>query len=264
MSLRDSLPTLAHGLENTGMYHPLRNAYLRVFKHHYWEHQVVSLRRFYAPFVRPGSLVFDCGANRGEFTQAFLHLGAIVIAVEPMPAMIAKLRVIRNKRLTVVPCAVGREPGVVPLYVSERSDISSMSPDWLSVVSRNDGWAGELRWTGSVNCTVTNLDALIEQFGMPEFIKIDVEGFELEVLSGLSKRPRLLSFEFNSASIDSAHACIGRFPRDAQFNYIIGEPSGAAAMALSEWVDAERMTQIVHDKLACCRTFGDIFVQCAR
>jgi FkbM family methyltransferase len=254
---------LARGLENTGMYHPLRNAYLRVFKHDYWEQQVVSLRRFYAPFVRPGSLVFDCGANRGDFTQAFLHLGATVIAIEPMPAMIAKLRLIRNKRLTVVPCAVGKEPGLVPLYVSERSDISSLSSDWLSVVSRNDGWARELRWTGTVNCTMSTLDALIEQFGMPEFIKIDVEGFELEVLCGLTKRPRLLSFEFNSASIDSAHACIGRFPADAEFNYIIGEPAAAVTMALSEWVDAQEMTQIIHNTLACCRTFGDIFVRCA-
>ena len=190
MLLRDIVP----GLENAPIFHPLRNTYLRVFRHDYWQRHVVSLRRFYAQFVQPGSLVFDCGANLGEYTQAFLYLGASVVAVEPHPGMVARLRRIRNKRLTVVPAAMGKEPGVLPLHMSNKSEVSSMSSSWLDVVARNDGWATKPRWTDSIDVTVSTLDALIERFGMPEFIKIDVEGFELEVLRGLTQLPRCLKF----------------------------------------------------------------------
>jgi FkbM family methyltransferase len=257
MLLRDIVP----GLENAWIFHPLRNTYLRVFRSDYWQRHVVNLRQFYAQFVRPGSLVFDCGANLGEYAQAFLYLGAKVIAVEPHPGMVARLNRIRNKRLVVVPSAMGKEPGVLPLHISNKSEVSSLSSNWLDVVSRNDGWTMKPRWTDSITVTVSTLDALIERFGMPEFIKIDVEGFELEVLRGLTKLPSYLSFEYNSACIESAVACIQCFPKTAQFNYILGEPHGPNALVLSEWVTGEQMNEIAQNQLAQCGTFGDIFVR---
>jgi FkbM family methyltransferase len=251
-------------LENTPFFDPLRNSYLRVFKPNYWQNHVVNLRRFYSQFVQPGSLVFDCGANIGDYTQAFLYLGAKVIAVEPNPHMVAKLNRIRNKQLTVVPFAMGREPGELPLNISNRSEVSSMSPNWLDVVVQNDGWALRPVWVDSVTVKVSTLDALIERFGMPNFIKIDVEGFEFEVLSGLKSQPQYLSFEYSPASIETALACIRRFPRDAQFNFVIGEPranEGPVALALSEWVTTDQMNELALSELAKCRTFGDIFVR---
>ncbi|MFK7772103.1 MAG: FkbM family methyltransferase [Saprospiraceae bacterium] len=44
---------------------------------------------------------------------------------------------------------------------------------------------------------LTTLDQIIEQEGVPAFIKIDVEGYELEVIQGLNARIPLLSFEAN-------------------------------------------------------------------
>jgi 16S rRNA A1518/A1519 N6-dimethyltransferase RsmA/KsgA/DIM1 with predicted DNA glycosylase/AP lyase activity len=73
-----------------------------MFKHDYWKTHIHGLREFYRPFIPKGSLVFDIGANVGEYTQAFLDLGARVVAVEPNPDLARKLTDIQNKRLTVL------------------------------------------------------------------------------------------------------------------------------------------------------------------
>ena len=57
---------------------------------------------------------------------------------------------------------------------------------------------------------VTTLDDLIERHGMPSFIKLDVEGFEVEALAGLTRPVPALSFEFTTIQRDLATACIER------------------------------------------------------
>jgi FkbM family methyltransferase len=64
---------------------------------------------------------------------------------------------------------------------------------------------------------------MISKYGMPDFIKIDVEGYEFKVLSGLSKMPKCISFEFHTAEIETAIACVNRL-QGCQFNYCLGEP----------------------------------------
>jgi hypothetical protein len=50
------------------------------------------LMRFYGPLLERGNLVFDVGSNHGDFSDAFLHLGARVVAVEPHPECARELR----------------------------------------------------------------------------------------------------------------------------------------------------------------------------
>jgi hypothetical protein len=57
---------------------------------------------------------------------------------------------------------------------------------------------------------VLSLDLAIAHFGVPDFCKIDVEGWELEVLSGLTRKPAILSFEFHltEANIAQTKLCL--------------------------------------------------------
>jgi FkbM family methyltransferase len=214
--------------------------------------------------VSPGSLVFDVGANTGLYTETFLDLGASVVAFEPVPQTANKLRQFcgnRGKRLTIVQSAVGSEPGTLPLHISRLDEMCSLNENWLRMQSRNDKEWTEKDWIGTVEVPVVTLDQMISRYGMLEFIKIDVEGFEVEVLKGLSAQPKVLSFEFVAADIEPTFACLERFP-DSLFNYVIGPQwgKGANKLALPKPVPMVEMKRLAGKLLRHSRTFGDILV----
>ena len=171
-----------------------------------------ALDRHYARFVAGGDLVFDIGSHVGDRVAAFRRLGARVIAVEPQPALATTLRLLygRDKAVTVVESAVGRQPGTIALKLNlDNPTVSTASEAFIAAAHDAPGWEGQ-QWTRTVEVPVTTLDALIARSGAPRFIKIDVEGFEAEVLAGLSAPVLALSFEFTTIQRDIACACIAR------------------------------------------------------
>ena len=160
-----------------------------------------SLRRFAEGFVRPGDLVFDIGAHVGDRTAAFAGIGASVVAVEAQPRLAKLLRwqFRRSRRVTVVGAAVGRRVGTLTLRLNTRNPtVASASDGFVAAAGAGaSGWEGQV-WDETITVDCTTLDALIARFGRPAFVKIDVEGFEAEVLAGLSPEnaPEALSFEF--------------------------------------------------------------------
>src|SRR5947209_1610368 len=78
-----------------------------------------QLMAFYGDLVPRTALVFDVGANRGDFTDAFLRLGANVHAVEPHPFCIEELKALyrRSPRFTLHSCALGAQPGEAQLFL---------------------------------------------------------------------------------------------------------------------------------------------------
>src|SRR5690349_7677956 len=100
------LTSISERLEGTRAFVPLRTMYHTLFKPGL-ARQRVARSNFYAQLIRPGNLVFDVGANYGEYSQMFMRLGARVIAMEPNPSCARILARCRSKDLTVRCQAVG-------------------------------------------------------------------------------------------------------------------------------------------------------------
>lgn len=200
-----------------------------------------SLRSFYRAFVQPGDRVFDVGAHLGDRTTAFAALGARVLALEPQPRLFAWLQRLagRHQGVTCLQLAVGAAPGVLELATSRTNPtVASLSPEWRArVMQEQPGFAG-VNWDVRLRVEVTTLDDLIERFGEPAFCKIDVEGFEPEVLAGLSRPLPALSLEFVAGALDQALACVERLEQLASYRYQVVEGE-RRQFSLVEWVDAD-------------------------
>lgn len=141
--------------------------------------------------VSEGCLVADVGANAGYWTLPLAASGARVLAFEPDPAMAKKLRAnlaanpaVLN-RVTALQAACGSEAALRPLFV--RREVTSE-------MRMNAGLSSFVAGTGTVDTItveVTTLDVECARTDSPlAFVKIDVEGFESEVLRGASHRLR--------------------------------------------------------------------------
>lgn len=208
-----------------------------------------GLRRLYQPFLPPGALVFDVGAHLGDRTRAFACLGARVVALEPQPALFRWLRRLVGSRAGVILRheAVGRETGEAILAVSRRTPtVSTLSHDWPTGLRGRNPAFRKVSWEDSVRVPVTTLDQLIAEYGVPDFCKIDVEGYEAEVLAGLSQPLPALSFEFVAGALDVALGSVRRLESlgNYEFNAIPGEqrhflfPGWQSAGEMVSWLEA--------------------------
>lgn len=200
------------------------------------------MRRFYRQFIQPGDLCFDVGAHVGNRIRVWLALEARVVAVEPQPLMMVWLQRLygRHQRVTLVPEAVGAAPGQATLHVSGRTPtVSTLSADWMSAVQQDPSFA-KVRWETAVSVPLTTLDQLISRFGRPAFCKLDIEGYELEALRGLSQPLPALSFEHIPAVTNLTASCLNYLAElgDYRFNYAPGE---SHRLLWSEWLTAEAM-----------------------
>ena len=167
---------------------------------------------FYGQFVGEGELCFDIGAHAGNRIRAFTRLGAKVVAIEPQPAFYRLLRRLYGRRDDVIllSCGVADRPGELEMLVSSRNPtVSTFSPAWIDDVTADPRFA-RVDWDERVRVPVETLDALIARYGEPAFCKIDVEGYEEQVLAGLSTPLRALSFEYVAIAKHRAAACVDR------------------------------------------------------
>jgi FkbM family methyltransferase len=205
--------------------------------------QLRRMQRFYADLLRPGDLAFDVGAHVGSRTLVWARLGARVVAIEPVPHAMRVLRLLylHHPRVALVQAAVGPQPGRLPMLVSEREPtVSTLSAEWADRMLRERDAFARTRWGHSVLVPVTTLDALIARYGKPAFCKIDVEGYDLEVLQGLTQPLPALSFEYVPPALDLALACVEHLAGLAayEFNWSPGE---SMQFWWSEWVDANAL-----------------------
>lgn len=200
-----------------------------------WQHLL-------ADFVNPGDLVFDIGANVGAFTSSARSLGARVVAIEPQTwlAFLLRSRFFGDKHVNVVQRALGHARGAQQMYVNlDNPTVSSLSASFVKAAGDSALWRGQC-WEKTASVLVIPLDDLIEAHGEPRFCKIDVEGFEAEVLQGLSAPLEALSFEFTTIQRDAALNSIRECERLANYRYnaVIG---AGRSMQHERWLDAESM-----------------------
>jgi len=185
------------------------------------------MAHFYRQFMAPGELCFDVGAHVGSRVRLWTGLGARVIAIEPQPHLMQLLRrwYGGSPQVTLVEEAVGAAPGQQQLFISERTPtVSTLSTEWIEEVRQTESFAG-VRWDSATRVPVTTLDDLIARYGEPVFCKIDVEGYELEVLLGLTRPLRAVSIEYVPAARHVAEGCIRRLEDLGryQYNWTVGE-----------------------------------------
>lgn len=123
-------------------------------------------------------LVIDVGAHRGDFSRLALDLwpDARVICAEPLPEMMPSLALLASKypgRVELVPRLLGASASeAVPFYVADTGSSVLAEHHCVHPV---------------ITCPMTTLDSVVEMLGRqqaPDLIKLDVQGYELEVLKG--------------------------------------------------------------------------------
>ena len=251
-------------LSNTGIYHRLRASRIHDL---YWKIRdqkwIVSRDKeveFYRNLLvglRDDDLIFDVGANEGFKTDVFLRLGARIVAVETdeknqtiLQAKFVKLR-IAPKPVVIVGKAVSDKNTVETMWIDgDGSAVNTLSQKWANTLRQDKarhkyGHCG-LDFATRKSVQATTLEELINEYGLPVFIKIDVEGYELNVIRGLGRPVPYLSFELNLPEFRAEGLqCVEllrKLAADGTFNYAVDCEHG---LALGQWLTADSFRQVL-------------------
>lgn len=203
-------------------------------------------------------LCFDIGANVGNKTEVFLKQGAEVLCVEPQKECIDRLKqkYSNNPKVNICNSAVGESEGQETIFICESNTISTMSNDFMIETSK-ERFKNNV-WSKKEIVNVTTLDKLIVEYGLPKYCKIDVEGYEVEVLKGLTKPIEYISIEFVPELSKKTLECIEIINNlgNYRFNYIDGE---SKEFMFDEWLDSEKIIKFLLSNNDYSISFGDLY-----
>jgi FkbM family methyltransferase len=256
VAMKSFLDSIARGTRHIALQSKLARM-TRRFQH--WSGEDQGRLDFYSQFAGPGSLVFDVGANVGNRSKVFIKLGAKVIGVEPQTFCANFLaRVFGNEpNFQLVQKALGAAPGESEIMLSKTTTLSTMSKEWVDAVKATNRFE-KATWEQTQTVEVETLDRLIAQYGRPDFVKVDVEGFEEQVVLGLSQSVGVLSLETTPEFLSKTFRCIDRClsigPCEFQVSY--GE---TMQFKLPDWVSADD----IRSELLTMKNgdFGDLYIR---
>ncbi len=250
--------TVRNALSGTPIYPLAKETYRRLGT---YAGERRRLMDFYRPLIPRGSTVFDVGANRGNFADAYLRLGLKVYAIEPNPACIREMEQLYGRKVAfeIVPCGLGAEPGEAELFLGENGmdNVSTMSREYVAE-ARKIPFLAPAGWNRSIVVKLETMDRLISRYGLPDFVKIDVEGFEMAVLRGLSQPVPMLQFEYQPWAPEQAVRCVeylaGLGP--SEFN-ITRSAARQDTGTLTRWMSPELLVEMLGRQDPT--NFGDVF-----
>lgn len=138
-------------------------------------------------------ILFDIGANKGLYTDANRNKYDICVLVEANPVLAQQLQEkYKNDSDIQIVQAIASKNSSETFYISNADTISTSDIDWV----KSSRFTSDYQWFPVEGIPTVSLDFLISQYGIPELIKIDVEGYEYNVLQSLTKKVPLLCFEW--------------------------------------------------------------------
>jgi FkbM family methyltransferase len=151
-------------------------------------------------------MFFDIGANIGNWALENINNCDKIISIEASPVTFNKLiNNCNNNKITLLNYAVcNNSRNDIIFYQAQWDVLSTINKSWLtSETSR----FYKHPYT-EITCKTIGIDNLIETYGLPELIKIDVEGGEYECISSLTQKIDLLCFEWASETNEITIKCI--------------------------------------------------------
>ncbi len=175
----------------------------------------IEVKQTYAALVmsdqRP-AIFLDVGANYGMHSVIFLSVGIPVIAFEPNPSCFSHFQTVCELNgLTGrwEPVAIGNKAGSIELVYPEKETwLGSVSLDVVPMLKKSDGVVTK-------QVPLKKLDDYLGEIPRDEvLIKIDVEGFEAEIIEGASQllrdcKPQLIFESNNAKSRRALHQLLG-------------------------------------------------------
>ena len=214
---------------------------------------------FYKKLINPNDLVFDIGANIGNRVESFLKCGARVVAIEPQPDCVNILKEKFEDNIVIENIGLSEEPGELEMQISTDSTVSTFSKEYIDKTKDRFKYS---KWNGTIKVQISTLETLLAKYGVPKFCKIDVEGYELQVLKGLKTPLPIISIEYcvpelQQQLIDCLQYLNG-LDSKSLYNYSIGE---TMEWALKEWESYENFVSHVNSSEFHNTSNGDIYIK---
>jgi FkbM family methyltransferase len=154
-------------------------------------------------------MFFDIGANIGKWSLENISSCEKIVAVEASPSTFARLlenTKYENKIICVNYAVCNSDEEFIDFFDCNNADtLSTINKDWLD--SEKSRFYKKCDYD-IIKCKTNTIDKLIEQYGLPDLIKIDVEGGEFECLKSLTQKVNNICFEWASETNDITFNCL--------------------------------------------------------